>query len=263
MGLFVAIVFVTVIFIFIIQSQKKDSNKPDYHYKSKATLADEIYAFKIVYGIESSHGSSEDFEYKKIDSAYLFPKITIDKPTNFFARKKVVFTGDLDNFSERNDIAKLLYNFGADIDSTIGPYTNIIVIGQNPGFSKEVDIEILQRENNGLIVLTEKELLNKIEEVEDLDLNIDFLSLFSGSSFCVTGHFKTLNANGIKMTIHDFGGEVHKTPNLKTDYLIVGHTSVNPKYIEKATNWINTWKTDIKILDEEKFIQLLNDVIST
>lgn len=94
------------------------------------------------------------FSEKKIIREYLYPKKDLADKSHFFYGKKVVITGDFQHLSDRNEIAKLLWEVGADVDTGVGKKTQILVVGNNPGPSK-----MMIAEDMGLDFITENEFL--------------------------------------------------------------------------------------------------------
>jgi len=72
-------------------------------------------------------------------------------------RKKVVFTGDLRNFT-RQEAAHLLKELGADVNTSISKNTDFVIIGNNPGPSKIEKIGIL-----GIPIISEDDFLKMLE----------------------------------------------------------------------------------------------------
>lgn len=98
------------------------------------------------------------FQLKKIERQYLYPKKDLIDKSHFFYGKKVVITGGFNCFENRNDIAKLLWEVGADVDTGMGKYTEVLIVGDDPGYSK-----IAQAEDLGIDFITENEFLNYFE----------------------------------------------------------------------------------------------------
>lgn len=86
-----------------------------------------------------------------------------NKNTTFF-QKKVVFTGNLNSFPQREVIAELLKNYGADINSSISRKTDIVVMGNGAGPSKMKKIQELQAAGFGIRVIHEPEFLKILED---------------------------------------------------------------------------------------------------
>ena len=86
-----------------------------------------------------------------------------NKNTSFF-QKKVVFTGNLDSFPQREIVAELLREYGADINSSISRKTDIVIVGRGAGPSKMKKIQELQEGGYGIRVLHEHEFLQILEE---------------------------------------------------------------------------------------------------
>lgn len=94
----------------------------------------------------------ENYKSKKIEKEFLYPIKGLENNGNYFYGKKVVISGDFEKFPNRNDIAKLLWEVGADVDTAIGKNTNILLVGNNAGdvkieYAEENEIEIMYEEN--------------------------------------------------------------------------------------------------------------------
>lgn len=97
------------------------------------------------------------FSIKKIDKMDLIPDFDCTNVNNYFYKKKVVFTGDLRNFT-RQEAAHLLKELGADVNTSISKNTDFVIIGNNPGPSKMEKIGIL-----GLPIISEDDFLKMLE----------------------------------------------------------------------------------------------------
>lgn len=84
---------------------------------------------------------------------------------NYFYGKKVVISGTYDNWPDRNNLALILKNMGADIDSAVSDKTNILCAGNGVGPSK------LKKMQTNIEAGKEASVLN---EVEILELLVDF-----------------------------------------------------------------------------------------
>lgn len=89
---------------------------------------------------------------KKVDSSLKTPKADCTDTDHVFYGKKVVITGEFEKFSIRNEMAKLLYDCGADINGAISKRTDFVIVGTNAGPKKLEQIEKL-----GTNVVTEDE----------------------------------------------------------------------------------------------------------
>lgn len=90
---------------------------------------------------------------RKINSSYLKPKKDA-KDINMFYKKKVVITGIFDYFLDRNDLAKILYESGADIDVGITEKTNYLISGKDSGWKK-----LEKAKEFGIMIFNEDEIL--------------------------------------------------------------------------------------------------------
>lgn len=86
-----------------------------------------------------------------------------NKNTSFF-QKKVVFTGNLSSFPQREVVAELLKKYGADINTSISRKTNIVVMGNGAGPSKIKKIQELQSAGYDIRVIHEPEFLQILED---------------------------------------------------------------------------------------------------
>ena len=108
---------------------------------------------------KSSNGFSEDeikqyketISVRKIDTELKYMKEDVADTSHFFYQKKVVITGTFQNFPIRNDMAKLLHEVGADINTSISKKTDYVIVGNGAGPSKlqkikELDIQAIEEE---------------------------------------------------------------------------------------------------------------------
>lgn len=100
---------------------------------------------------------TEPFNQKRIEKDDLRPNFDIEDKENPFYMKRVVFTGDLTNYS-RKEAAHRIKLMGADVNTSISKKTDFVIIGRNPGPSKMVKIE-----NLGVTTFSEDDFLKMIE----------------------------------------------------------------------------------------------------
>lgn len=111
-------------------------------------------------------GLDSTFSGKRVDKETLCPlndEQVKNKQTPFF-HKKVVLTGNLSAFPKREDIARLLKQYGADINTSISKLTDIVIVGAGAGPSKIKKIEELWAAGCRIKVIDEDELLNIFKE---------------------------------------------------------------------------------------------------
>lgn len=87
----------------------------------------------------------------------------INKDTPFF-HKKVVITGVFNSFPNRDDLAKLLRSYGADLNQSISRKTNIVVVGKDAGPSKLKKIIDLNENGASIETWAEDKLLQVMKE---------------------------------------------------------------------------------------------------
>ena len=73
---------------------------------------------------------------KNIPSELKQIKTDVEDTTHFFYHKKVVITGIFEKFPFREQMAKLLHEVGADVNTTISKRTDYVIIGENAGHKK-------------------------------------------------------------------------------------------------------------------------------
>lgn len=98
------------------------------------------------------------------------------------------------------------------------------------------------------------ELLNKLR---DLGVEPQYEDLsqggLAGQSFVITGTLKSMNRDEAADKIRSLGGEFHNSVGKSTSYLVAGGKIGNSK--RKSAEKYGT-----KIIDEEQFLKLLNDI---
>ena len=107
------------------------------------------------------------FKKKKIDHDILQQDLTNADPNHPFYDKKVVITGSLDAYPERNELARMLKDAGADVNTSISSKTDYVIMGKNAGPSKMKKIEELKQNGCPIEVIDEeklKEMLNQKQE---------------------------------------------------------------------------------------------------
>jgi DNA polymerase III subunit epsilon len=97
------------------------------------------------------------FSIKKVDKIDLIPDFEHANVNSHFYRKKVVFTGDLRNFTRR-EAAHLIKDLGADVNTSISKNTDFVIVGNNPGPSKMEKIAVL-----GVPIISEDDFLKMLE----------------------------------------------------------------------------------------------------
>ena len=86
-----------------------------------------------------------------------------NKETPFYC-KKVVITGVFQQFPMREELASLLRQYGADINTSVSAKTNIVIVGQGCGPAKMQKIEKLNSEGHDIRIIREPELIDIINQ---------------------------------------------------------------------------------------------------
>lgn len=95
-------------------------------------------------------------DIKNFDDIFQFPKKDLQFNQHFFSGKKVVITGDLKYFQNRNDLALLLWNKGAIVNKVYNSSIDFLIVGKS-------NIDSLKLKSAfylNIKVITEEELLS-------------------------------------------------------------------------------------------------------
>lgn len=144
---------------------KKYKFLEEYIYDLKNFVFDDLVnllSFKIIPSkkrkVKSEFVDSYDdilkFKKNKINPEYRNSDLTeVESENNFFYDKKIVITGKLDSFPLRNDLAKLLSSKGAHIKSSISKSIDLVILGNDYGPKKMIQIKELN-----ILTINEDEL---------------------------------------------------------------------------------------------------------
>ena len=73
------------------------------------------------------------FRARKIDGKYYQPIKDMEDNGHLLYKKKVVITGEFEDYPDRNVLAELIWSLGADIDTTVNERTDYLIIGEDHG----------------------------------------------------------------------------------------------------------------------------------
>jgi DNA polymerase III subunit epsilon len=104
------------------------------------------------------NSDDQPYAFKRIEKEDLIPNFDIQNSNNPFYKKKVVFTGDLIEYT-REEAAHKIKLLGADVNTSISKKTDLVVIGRNPGPSKLEKINQFQ-----IKTISEEEFMKMINE---------------------------------------------------------------------------------------------------
>lgn len=100
------------------------------------------------------------FASKKIDSTLIYPTAQPKYENHYFYSKKIVITGEFARFpKQRNRLAQILFDCGADINTSISKNTDLVLVGSGAGPKKMEKITSLN-----IMVMNEAELLELIKD---------------------------------------------------------------------------------------------------
>lgn len=124
---------------------------------------------EIVFKSDSLVSKTQTFSSSNIDNRierkYLFPKKYMDELTkDFFWHKKVVMTGSFERYPIRNELAKIFWEFGADVDTRVSDKTNILVLGQGYGYKKFEQAQANIKNGCNTVIYDEKQLLELLSK---------------------------------------------------------------------------------------------------
>lgn len=95
------------------------------------------------------------YQGNKIPRKFLYPKKDLEDTSHFFYGKKVVISGEFDEFPVRPELAEYLWNIGADVDTSVSQKTDFLFCGSGVGPSK-----LQAAKANGTTLLYEEDILN-------------------------------------------------------------------------------------------------------
>ncbi len=112
--------------------------------------------------------NGEELAARKYESTTLQPLNAEDvqNPNTPFFQKKIVITGQFYTFPERNDLGKLLQQYGADINTSISKKTDIVIMGYGAGPKKKDKVKDLQGQGYNIITYDEQQLLQEFDKHE-------------------------------------------------------------------------------------------------
>lgn len=97
----------------------------------------------------------------KIPRKLLTPKKDLENTSHFFYGKKIVISGTFENFPYRAEIAKMLWEIGADVDTAVNQRTDFLLSGNGVGPSK-----LQKAENFGAEIIDENQFLTYFPDYE-------------------------------------------------------------------------------------------------
>lgn len=137
-------------------------------YLSNNLPFEKIYDYKGKEGQDSIASLKAD--HIPISGELLFPEFdTVINKDNPFYKKKVVISGLYDRWPDRNDLAAQLKRLGADIDGSVGKYTNILCAGRGCGPAKLKKMQELIDAGKDSRILNEQEIIMLLTECGELE----------------------------------------------------------------------------------------------
>jgi hypothetical protein len=109
---------------------------------------------------KNSDIGAEDFMIWKtnvIPHEYLTPRKDVEDTSSYFYAKKVCISGQLRSFPYRGELAKYLWEIGADVDTSVGKTCGILISGDGTGPSK-----LKKAKEQGVQIMPETELHEKL-----------------------------------------------------------------------------------------------------
>lgn len=101
-----------------------------------------------------------EYRKKKISHDVLIPDFANADPSHPFYKKKIVMTGSFDAYPKRDDLAVILKQCGADVNTSISRKTDYVIMGRDAGPAKQKKIDELKQQECPIKVISEEELLN-------------------------------------------------------------------------------------------------------
>lgn len=157
------IILLVIIMTFALLVKKGTKIKEKRHSEAIASQNEIIQKKEPQYRKTNIRGTKPGFKFEDIEGHerlsgdILEQDLSEADPSDFFYDKKVVFTGKLSTY-DREDLALLLKQRGADINTTISKKTDIVIIGDNPGPTKMEKIGKLLAAGENIVVIYEDDL---------------------------------------------------------------------------------------------------------
>ncbi|MCD6594282.1 NAD-dependent DNA ligase LigA, partial [bacterium] len=172
-----------------------------------------------------------------------------DVLTEYFARKSISNKDNKSNDLFSNVIENKQSVFEKLQDATVDELTQINEIG--PTIAQSI-VDFFADEHN-------RKFLGKLfdAKIELIEPNVELENIekpFGGSTFVFTGELKSMTRTQAQDLVKKLGGKSTSSVSKKTDYVVAGENS-GSKY-DKAI------QLGVKIIDEEKFIQLTNKIMT-
>lgn len=106
--------------------------------------------------------------HRKVSHDTLTPPdlTTIENKDTIFYGKKIVITGVLEQYPQREELALKLKGYGADIQTSISVRTNIVVCGTGAGPMKMKKIADINANGGGIVVMEDEMLYQYLASVE-------------------------------------------------------------------------------------------------
>lgn len=109
------------------------------------------------YKVSKTKGDSYQ-EKEKLSGDVLKKDLTNANPESMFYDKKIVITGEFP--IKRSELAEILKTkLGADIDTSIGKYTEFLLVGDDPGEKK-----LEKARNNGIKIINKDIVMSEVEK---------------------------------------------------------------------------------------------------
>jgi DNA polymerase-3 subunit epsilon len=97
----------------------------------------------------------------------------VENKNNHFYDKKVVISGVFDQYPVREELALLLKNYGADINTSISRKTNIFIVGMDYGSSKMKKVIELKEEGYDIEILEHLQLYDILDQIQSNQIKSD------------------------------------------------------------------------------------------
>lgn len=188
---------------------------------------------------------------KSIDRLYLYPNKKVQPNNSGFYKKKVTFTGDLNSFS-RNEIASKLWELGADIDTGLSSKTEIVIVGENPGYVKIQEV-LKQKESLGLKIIYEPELLNMLEVGND---EVSLYNDYFKKSIVIFGEYEFCSSDKVFRFLIAQHASIVDNIDRETDIVIIGSATLKT---EKLRIIEQCKSNGISVIEEEELLPYLEN----
>jgi BRCT domain type II-containing protein len=201
------------------------------------------------------------FKQKEIDTLLLKPDLENADKSNRFYNKKVVITGDFYNYS-RQEMAVFLHKSGADINTSISKFTNIVIVGENYGPAKMAKIKSLINQGFQIKIMPEEEFTEIYENKSELingKSKMESDNPLKDKIIAFAGVFDKWSREDLKNISQQLGAKTTSGISSNTDFVLVGD-NVSTDRMQRIEKYLLEGK--LNIIYSDYFDELISKYLT-